>query len=304
MAAGGDVPSNPEVHNVVEAIIGAEYGLDVAIWWDAVELARAAFVNANKADRLAYAEHRDHWTTAAIYRAPDGAIQGFLGSSERMAYRFVSLDRAVFFNGLGPRREFTVTVPQHREIFFNITWGEDVQPPVDGQYVLVNRDSRRWMEVGNGSTADSANIQQNTYRGEPHQQWDVRPFSSPWLDQSFFTITPGHSEKTADMAGWSVDNGGNLHQWESLSAENQLWYLKYVEDGCFHIRNRWSGKFLEVTDGSTADGANFRQWDFVSAGGRNPGPSPRQQWRLIPVGAASPSSFCFFSGSCPQFIRE
>ncbi|HTJ52815.1 MAG TPA: LamG-like jellyroll fold domain-containing protein, partial [Cyclobacteriaceae bacterium] len=55
---------------------------------------------------------------------------------------------------------------------------------------------------------------------------------------------------------------------------NQQWYLEYVEDGWFYIRNRNSAKCLEVADASTA---NIQQWE--KNGGTN------QQWRFLPVGA-------------------
>jgi hypothetical protein len=288
VSANGDVPSNPEAHNLVEVIVGAEYGMGSAIWWDAAELARSQFVRASKGKRLGYSEERGRWTAAAVYRAPDGKVQGFVGSSERMGqtttYRFVSKDRNVFFNGEGPRRDFTVTIPQHHEKFINITWGEDVQSPVNGRYILVNRNSGKVMEVAGGSTADGANIQQNAYSGGAHQHWDVTPFSSPWMDQSFFSIKPVHSGKIADVAGGHLGDGGNLQQWIDLGGWNQLWFFEYVEDGWFHIRNRWSGRYLEVQDGSTANGANVRQWSLVT-GGRTGAPAPNQQWRLLPMGA-------------------
>jgi len=40
VAAANATPVNPEGHNVVEAIIGAEHGLNTLIWWGTAELAR------------------------------------------------------------------------------------------------------------------------------------------------------------------------------------------------------------------------------------------------------------------------
>ena len=46
---------------------------------------------------------------------PNGAVQAFVGASERMAtttsYRVFSKDRDVFYDGYGPQRDYTVTIP-------------------------------------------------------------------------------------------------------------------------------------------------------------------------------------------------
>ncbi len=289
--ASGDRAMNEEVHNVAEVIVGAEYGLQTGIWWGTAELARASFIQACQGVRLAYAEHRPNWTAAAVYRAPSGAVQAFLGSSERQAvtttYRLVSKDRDVFFDGQGPQRDFTVTVPggngyqvnqPNSEKVVDITWGADVRPVVNGRYILVNRNSGKVMEVASASTADGANIQQATYTGATHQQWDVVPLDSrAGGDYSYFTVRAAHSGKGADLYNWSYDDGGNINQW-TVGGANQHYFLEYVADGWFRIRNRWSGKCLDVDNGSTADGANIFQW--TANAGLN------QQWRLLPVGSA------------------
>jgi hypothetical protein len=280
--ASGDVPVNPEVHNLVEVIAGAEYGLRTAIWWGTAELARGSLVQACQGQRLGYAEDRGRWTAAAIYRAPGGAVQAFLGGSERMGqtttYRFFSKDRDVFYNGDGPRRDFTVSIPGDQERIINITWGADVPSVINGRYIVVNRNSGRVMEVAGASTDNGANIRQNAYTGGTHQQWDILPFSSAYGDQSFYAITAVHSGKAADVNNFSYDDGGNVQQWENWEGANQLWFFEYAGDGYFHIRSRWSGKYLDVTGSSTVSGANIRQWSGLN--GLN------QQWRLIPVGAA------------------
>ncbi len=291
--ASGDRAMNEEVHNVAEVIVGAEYGLQTGIWWGTAELARASFIKSNQGVRLGYAEHRPNWTAAAVYRAPNGAVQAFVGSSERQAatttYRFVSKDRDVFFDGYGPQRDYTVTQPggtgyqvnqPNAEKLVNITWGADVQPPINGRYVLVNRNSGKVMEVVSGSTADGADIRQATYTGATSQQWDVVPLDSrTGGDYSYFSIKAAHSGKAADLLNWSYGDGADIIQWPAGATNaNQHYYLEYVGDGWFTIRNRWSTKCLDVDNGSTADGANIFLWS--GTGGLN------QQWRLLPVGAA------------------
>ena len=280
--ASGDVPVNEEVHNLVEVIAGAEYGLNTAIWWGTAERARGGFVRASDGVRLGYAEQRAQFTAAAVYRAPGGAVQAFLGSSERQgqstAYRFFSRDRKVFYDGHGPKRGHTVTIKKDNDLMVNITYGDDVATPVGGRYIVVNRNSRKVLEVAGAGTADGANIQQNAYTGATNQQWDIAPFVNAWGDQSYYSMNAVHSGKAADVANFSFSDGANVQQWSDLSGENQKWYFEYAIDGYFYIRNRWNGKYLEVAGSLGTNGANVRQGSLTS--------SPGQQWRLLPVGAA------------------
>lgn len=123
------VAFNPEVHNLVEVIVGAEYGMDGGIWWLWCNEVRGAFVKACQGKRLAYLEDPERWSAAAVYRAPDGKVQAFAGSNERTGqkttYRFICEDRPVYFNGEGPQKEFILTVEQNEEKMINITWDQN-----------------------------------------------------------------------------------------------------------------------------------------------------------------------------------
>lgn len=298
--ASGDHATNDELHNVMEAMVGVEYGLQTGIWWGTAELARGEFVKASDGKRLGYAEHRDNWTSASVYRALDGKVQAFIGGSERQgvttSYQFISKDRDVYYDGRGPQREFVVELPTgdpntygtpkhtNGEKIINITWGDDIQHAVDGKYILVNRNSGNVAEAAGGSTANGTNIRQGAYTGATYQQWNVKPINPRnGGDFSYFTITAVHSGKHIDITNASLDNGGNAIMWEKgtwwdgRQSPNQVWYLEYAGDGWFYIRNQYSSFCLEVANNSASNGANIQQWE--KDGGTN------QQWRLIPVGA-------------------
>ena len=175
--ANSHYATNDELHNVMEAMVGAEYGMQAGIWWGTAELARGEFVKASDGVRLGYAEHRPNWTAASVYRNPDGKVQAFAGMSERQGvtttYRFVSKDRDVYYNGYGPQREYTMVMPggaagsyqngqTNAESVVNVTWGEDIQPVISGRYLLVNRNSGKVLEVAGGATAAGATLVQGT----------------------------------------------------------------------------------------------------------------------------------------------
>lgn len=124
--SSGKTPFNPEIHNLVEAIAGAEYGLEGGIFWLDCTPTRGAFVKACQGKRLGYAEDRAKFSAAAVYRAPSGAVRAFMGSNERQGrdttYRFVCRDREVRFDGKGPQKEYVATVKGNGEEVINITW--------------------------------------------------------------------------------------------------------------------------------------------------------------------------------------
>ncbi|WP_340114825.1 RICIN domain-containing protein [Maribellus mangrovi] len=290
--ANDDHATADEMHNVMDAMVGLEYGLQTGIWWGWAEYTRGEFCKATRGERLGYAEHRPNWTAASVYRGTDGKVQAFCGSSERQAvtttYTYISKDRDVFYDGYGPQRQFILEMPggtgyqqgqTNAEKVINITWGDDIQPAINGRYLLVNRNSGKVMEVAGGSSAAGANVRQATSTAASYQQWNVTPVNARiGGDFSYFSIKAVNSGKSIDVYNWSLDNGGNIAIWDDTRGANQQWYLEYAEDGWFYIRSRHSALCLEVANNSTANGANIQQWELD--GGHN------QHWRLIPVDAA------------------
>ncbi len=286
--ANGDHATNDELHNVMECMVGAEYGMQTGIWWGTAELARGEFVKASDGRRLAYAEHRPNWTAASVYRTLDGKIQAFGGTSERQAatttYSFVSKEQVVYYDGYGPYHEYVVEMPggtgyqqgqTNAECVINVTWGEDIQPVIDGRYVLVNRATGKIMQVLGNAGQNGANVFTGDYAGTTKQQWDVEPVPATiGGDFSYFRIQPAsNATKSLDLNNFSLDNGANIHQWANGNGGNQQWYLEYAGDGWFYIRSRESSYCIDL-----ASTGNVIQWEKRD--------SLSQQWRFVPVGAA------------------
>jgi hypothetical protein len=290
--ANGHHASNDELHNVMEAMVGLEYGLQTGIWWGTAEYTRGEFVKASDGTRLGYAEHRPNWTAASVYRHTNGKVQGFVGSSERQAttttYRFVSKDKDVYYDGQGPQREFILEIPggtgyqegqSNAEGLVNITWGDDIQPVIGGQYRIVNQNSTRVMEVSGGATNAGANVVQGSAKTVNYQYWNVTPVDAKvGGDFSYFSIINARSAKSLDILNWSLDDGGNIIVWDDSKGTNQQWYLEYAADGWFYIRSRYSAKCLEIASSSTAIGANIQQGEKDGAA--------NQLWRFMPVSAS------------------
>jgi hypothetical protein len=285
--ANNAMPFDPEIHNLGEAIIGANYGLQGGIYWLTVELARGSFANACQGQQLGYAENDGNWTAAAVYRGTNGAVQAFLGGSERMGapttFRLFSKDRPVFYNGYGPLNAFTVNFPgtNDTEEVMNISWGADVPPPISGRYIIANRYSGKVMEVPNASTNWGTVLDQNVYTGASNQLWDVYPLAASYGgDLSYYTMTAVHDGTTADdtyvYPSYAFNNGNAIQQYGTGLNTVEHWYLQYAGNGYFYIRNRWSGMCLDVSGPSVSSGAGIVQWSSLNRSS--------QQWRLIPVG--------------------
>ena len=59
-----------ELHNVGEAMVGVEYGMQAGVWWGFDSRARGEFCRiSNSGSRIGYGENRAKWTAAAVYRA-------------------------------------------------------------------------------------------------------------------------------------------------------------------------------------------------------------------------------------------
>ena len=288
VTASNAAPFNPELHNVMEAIMGVNYGLKGGIWWGPAELARGNFVKACQGQRLGYADDLAKWTAAAVYRGTNGAVQAFAGGSERMAtttsYRFFSKDRDVFYDGYGPQRNYDVTVPggtgyqvnqPSAEQVVNITWGADVPPAIGGRYILVNHKSGLVVEVPGSGTSNGTVLHQNTLTNGLNQKWDVYPLTNNFGgDISYFSITAAHDGVTMDLNNFSYANGGVIQQWNGGTNVVEQWYFQYVTNGWFKICSRWSNKVMDVSGASTSTGAQIAQWDDTGA--------LDQQWRLVP----------------------
>lgn len=280
LASDGKHATDDEMHNVMEAMVGLEYGLQTGIWWGPAEYARGEFCKASHGERLAYAEHRSNWTAASVYRSTDGKVQAFGGTSERQAattsYRFLSKDRDVFFDGHGPQREYVMELPggtgyqtgqSNAEQVVNITWGEDVQPVVEGTYLLFNKGNKQVLDIKNNSPY-------YTYysNSKATQQWNVNRVD-PTIggDFSYYQIVSASTSQTLDVNNYSLDDKASVILYSNSQSSNQQWYLDYAGDGWFRIRNRHSSLCLGILGNSIVQ-------TEVSSTNNN------QLWRFLPTG--------------------
>ena len=288
----GHYRTNDEIHNIMEGIVGYEYGMDAAIYWPdyyhGCNLARGEFTKATtNGNRLGYGEHRFNWTAGAVYKTGD-KIQGFAGGSERQAtttnFSYISEEIPVFSDGQGPYNQYVMTLPggngygvdqPNSERVIRITYGEDTQPQTTGNFVLVNKASGQVLTVA--SNTNGANVSQSAYSpGSNSQRWQVSqlPINSYGADANYYQLKPlSGLTRVLDVNTGSWDNNANIIIWDNGNASNQQWYIEYVSDGYFNIRSKERTYFL------TTSGTNVIQYQETGA--------DAQLWRLVPTSITS-----------------
>lgn len=259
-----------ELHNVGEAMIAANYGMKIGIWWGFDSRARGEFCQlSNHGSRLAYGEDRNHWTAASVYRNDNTqALRAFVGGSERQAnnssYLFVSPDEDVYFDTQGPTRAFRMEYPggtgyqkgqTNAERVYNVYRGEDV-PPTEltaGRYKLINSASRMLI-VGN--TSSGGELTQKRYSQLSDvpalAQWDVAPASSRiGGDYSFFTFTNAQNQAHMNVLNNATYAFAHIISYDAGNASNEQWSVEYAGKGYYFIRNRESGLYLSLANESS-----------------------------------------------------
>ena len=296
VVADGKYAYADEVHNVGEAMIGAEYGVKAAVWWGFDSRARGEFCHiSNHGSRIGYGENRSAWTMASVYRNDEtGDVKAFVGSSERQAskssFLFLNPEREVYYDGQGPFREFRMEIPggggyqsgqTNAERVIDVNYGEDVPPSaIDGRYKIVNRASGMVVAI-NGTRDGHPNISQVTYTGDKAQQWDVTLVDSRiGGDYSFYKITNVNDGKYMNVLNNSTKSQGNVIAYNADCASNEQWYLEYAGDGFYYIKNRESGLYLDSQFAFAYQGGNIRQAILRDEASR-----AAQQWRFLPLDA-------------------
>ena len=285
-----------ELHNTMEAMVGVEYGMQTGIWWGSCEHVRSQFMkatyHANPGKRLAYAEHRNNWTAASVYRLPDGRVQLFGGTSERQAstttYDVYCLDHNVWYNGQSGRA-YQLRLPggngyqngqTNAETVVDIQWGDDIMPYVSGTYKIMNVKSGCLL----GFTASPAtnawtSAKQYGNSSAQYMQWVVAPMASTCGgDFSCHSITLNtNNSMRLDVLNNNLNTGADVGAYQNTETptDTQRWFLEYAGNGAFYIRSQISSLYLAVSGGSSTKGANV-QLEAYTGG-------PEQQWRFEPT---------------------
>lgn len=294
--------TNDELHNVMEGIVGAEYGMQTAIWWGTCEHTRSDFMKAtyqgNTGERLGYGEHRPNWTAAAVYRHANGRVQAFGGTSERQAattvYRFVSTDQPVWYDGVRSR-DYVMDVvggtgyqkgQTDFEMAVDVQAGEDIMPHIDGVYKIVNVNSGMVLTAASNNPTGWQAIKQNRNKtaNPASQQWSVKPYTAENIapydlrgDRSYHIIQLNNGKKGTfiDIKDWNNNDGAEVGTYPGGFGSIEQWYLEYAGDNSFYIRSRFNAKCIEVKNSSKSDGTAVQMAEVAN--------KANQKWRFVAI---------------------
>jgi autotransporter-associated beta strand protein len=295
--ATGKPFTNPELHSLGEAIVGAEHGMASGMFWADTLRARGLFMQASDGKRLGYYEDLGRQSAAAVYRAPNGKTYAFAGGLERFgaatSYRFVSNDRDAYVNGYRVR-EYMLQTKRDEDSAINPA-GDDFQNygswsaqgayadvetgagllPLDGyRWKIVNTQTSQVMEVVGSGTGDGALIRNATDADGLNQKWDIVRTRT-----GYFELFNANSGRTAEVANGSLANNASVRQWGTADNSFQQWYIEDNGNGTFVIRNAFTNKYLtgntsnNIQQDNVAPYASFQNWRFVLANPNTPATS-------------------------------
>ena len=135
-------------------------------------------------------------------------------------------------------------------------------PQAGAYYAIVSAHSGK---------AVTAGVNNRLYMGEAtggeNQQWAFVPVGE------WYKLVNRFTGDVADVILAGVENGAQLHQWEDLEADNQLWALEPAREGLWKLKSKPSGKCLDVVGISQEEGASLQIWEDLD--GEN------QLWKLL-----------------------
>jgi hypothetical protein len=153
--------------------------------------------------------------------------------------------------------------------------GSTSTDPFDGKILCIkSRNSGKSADIYSGSTANGAKLVQWEATGGNNQK-----FKFTAVGQNTYTITVQHSGKCLD-ATTNCYAGTKVVQNTCDGTNSQKWTIEDTGSGFYFIKNVSSGLYFDVSNASTANGAEIIMWS--KHGGNN------QQWTIEDCGATPP----------------
>ncbi len=117
-------------------------------------------------------------------------------------------------------------------------------------YIILSAHSGKAVTAGVNNT-----IYMGAATGAESQQWSFVPVGE------CYKLVNRWTGDVADVILAGVENGSQVHQWEDLGKENQLWSLEITSQGLYKIKSKLSGKCLDVVGISQEEGARLQIWE-------------------------------------------
>ena len=94
------------------------------------------------------------------------------------------------------------------------------------------------------------------------------------MEDAFYTIAAANG-RVLEVADFNTEDGAAIQLWDYSGQPWQQWQFEAVGTDTYRIRNRFTGKCIDLTLHGTAAGTWLHQWSPVS--------DHSQQWKLEPT---------------------
>ncbi|OXA90059.1 hypothetical protein B0A66_13740 [Flavobacterium hercynium] len=130
----------------------------------------------------------------------------------------------------------------------------------DGYYKLTHKGTNQCLDVANNSNQPGANVQQWVDNNNDAQRWKIELMSD-----GYCKLTHKGTNQCLDVKDNSNQSGANVQQWTDLGTDAQRWKLDLIEvpivsGGVYKLTHKGTNQCLDVSDGSTQQGANVQQY--------------------------------------------
>ena len=133
---------------------------------------------------------------------------------------------------------------------------EAVKIPEPAVYRIINKHSKRVIDVDGRKRDRGAKVHQWEYLGSLNQHWELVPVSG-----NTFKIRAAHSGLLLNLRDSSTMPGAIVWQWDDDGTSAGLWKIEPKGDGCYFIRSVSSNQVLAVDNMSMDNGGAITQWD-------------------------------------------
>ena len=161
----------------------------------------------------------------------------------------------------------------------------------NGYYTIKNVNSNKMIDVANGQTERGTNVWQWTNNSTDAQKWVISKTSD-----GYFNIISKSSGINLEIAGSKNINGTNIQINYANNSKNQKFKFietkvgtKTISNGTYEITSKIaSNMLLDVSGGSTNDGANVQIWADAN--------EKQQKFEISYLGNGSYKIICIKSG--------
>ena len=135
----------------------------------------------------------------------------------------------------------------------------------DNQFYIVSKLGTV-IDCFDGKYTNRNNVWMYNWNGSDAQRWGLEKIIVPSgsekkLDEGYYSIgySPNYNLKIS-IEGKSVEKGANIQLAQESGTDEQVFKLEKQSDGWYMLKNQNSGKYFDVSSGSSLPGANLKQF--------------------------------------------